>query len=98
MQAGNQPGGHQPTEATAAVSVGTHTEAHTGLVCPHTHSGAARSQLPPGPRCIAAGFTVHHGKGAGGPKISSSDGEESQHQVMNSSEMETPLETSVMAG
>lgn len=92
MQAGNQPGGYQPTEATTAASAGTQTQAHMGLVCPHAaHPGAARSQLSPS-------FSVHHDKGADGPKISSSNGEESQHQVTDSSEMETPLETSIMAG
>lgn len=99
MQAGNQPGGHQPTEATAAASAGTHTQAHMGLVCPHAACpGAARSQVSPGPMHVAACFSVHHVKGADGPKISSSNWEESQHQVTDSSETETPLGTSVMAG
>lgn len=97
MKAGNQPGGHQPTEATTAV--GTHTQSHMGLVRPHAaHTGAARSQPYPSPIHIAAGFGVQHNKGADGPKISSSNREESQHQVTDSSETETPLERSAMAG
>jgi len=94
MQAGNQPGGHQPTKATTAVSTGMHSQAHMGLVCPHTaHPGGPRSQFFPSPRHVAAGFSVHRDIGTDSPKISSSSQEESQHQVMDPSKMETLMET-----
>lgn len=93
-QAGNQPGGHQPTEATTAA--GTHTRG-TGVPT-RSPPRAARSQVSPHPRHVAAGFSVHPDNRAGGPTISSSNWEESQHQVMDSSELETLLETSPMAG
>lgn len=104
MQAGNQAGGHQPTRATAATSVETRTQAHTGLMCSHTaHSRVAKSQLCPGPRSVAAGSRVHPESPlsrptADGLKIPFTNWEESQHQVMDPSEMETVLETSVMPG